>query len=223
MIKLIVFDFDGVIITGSNQGYFNCYHKALESVGIKLNPEKERSRILERWGQHHRREIELLLKEHPDKVDDAVKVYDENFSNTVYGDTIHLIEGAKETLEGLSKKYILTISSGTERDSLERLIKKFDIVYFKKIISGYDLKGHKQQKPSPFSIDIIAEEFKIPKGEIVCVGDGMTDVLMAQNAGVIPIVVLSGHLNEEEARSLGVKYIIPSIKELPKTLRLISK
>ena len=28
MIKLIIFDFDGVIITGSNKGYFRCYRKA---------------------------------------------------------------------------------------------------------------------------------------------------------------------------------------------------
>jgi beta-phosphoglucomutase-like phosphatase (HAD superfamily) len=35
MVKLIIFDFDGVIITGSNEGYFTCYHKALEAIGVK--------------------------------------------------------------------------------------------------------------------------------------------------------------------------------------------
>ena len=46
MIKLIIFDFDGVIITGSNDGYIKSYHHALESVGVNLEPEEERRRIL---------------------------------------------------------------------------------------------------------------------------------------------------------------------------------
>jgi len=223
MIKLIVFDFDGVIVTGSNQGYFNCYHKALEGVGVTLDPIEERRRILERWGQSHRREIELLLLDHPDKVDEAVKIYDENFETEVYGDNIVLIDQAKQVLEELSKKYILTISSGADRASIDRMIQKFDLDYFKTIISGYDLKSHEQQKPSPYSIRALQAEFGAKNEETVMIGDGLTDVQMAFNAGVTPIVVLTGHLSRSDAEGLGVSHIIEGVKSLPTLLSSLSK
>jgi phosphoglycolate phosphatase-like HAD superfamily hydrolase len=41
---------------------------------------------------------------------------------------------------------------------------------------------------------------------------------MAYNAHVTPIVVLSGHLNKQEAEELEVKYIIPDVTHLDKIL-----
>ncbi len=46
------------------------------------------------------------------------------------------------------------------------------------------------------------------------VGDAKNDVLMAQSAGVEPIVVLTGHLKKEEAVELGLNNIIPTVAHL---------
>ena len=49
MIKLIIFDWDDVLTIGSKEGYFACYHKAINSVGIYLSPEEEYRRIVLKW------------------------------------------------------------------------------------------------------------------------------------------------------------------------------
>ena len=59
-IKLIIFDWDDVFTLGSKEGYYACYHQALEGVGVQLKPEKERKRILTKWGQSHREELKEL-------------------------------------------------------------------------------------------------------------------------------------------------------------------
>jgi len=50
------------------------------------------------------------------------------------------------------------------------------------------------------------------------VGDAENDVQMARNAGIEPIVVLTGHLNKDKAESLGVENILPDITHLSNIL-----
>jgi hypothetical protein len=64
MIKLIIFDWDDVFTLGSKEGYFACYHKAINDVGVFLSPEEEHKRILAKWSKSFREELKELLKEH---------------------------------------------------------------------------------------------------------------------------------------------------------------
>ena len=57
----------------------------------------------------------------------------------------------------------------------------------------------------------------------IMVGDAANDVLMAQNADILPVVVLTGHLNEEQAKELKVKHIINDVTDLPKVLNQLNK
>jgi phosphoglycolate phosphatase-like HAD superfamily hydrolase len=54
--------------------------------------------------------------------------------------------------------------------------------------------------------------------ETIMVGDAGNDVIMAQAAGVEPIVVLTGHLNEREAHALGVRHVIPDVTKIEDVL-----
>ena len=51
------------------------------------------------------------------------------------------------------------------------------------------------------------------------VGDAKSDVLMARQAKVEPVAVLTGHLDRKEAQALGVKYIIENVTHLPEVLK----
>ncbi|MBU4245864.1 MAG: HAD hydrolase-like protein, partial [Nanoarchaeota archaeon] len=53
------------------------------------------------------------------------------------------------------------------------------------------------------------------------VGDAKNDVLMARNARIEPIVVLTGHLSKSEAEVLKVKHIIPDVTEIEEVLESI--
>lgn len=66
----------------------------------------------------------------------------------------------------------------------------------------------------------LLEDFNVEPSEAIMVGDATTDVFMAQAAHVLPILVLTGQISAEEAPSLGVQYILPTIADLPE---LVSK
>ena len=58
--------------------------------------------------------------------------------------------------------------------------------------------------------------------ETVLVGDAANDVKMARNAGIEPVVVLTGQLNRQEAEALNVRYIIDNVTLLEPVLEEIS-
>lgn len=208
MIKLIIFDFDGVIVTGSNEGYFACYHKALESVGVKLDPEEERKRILEYWGKGHIAELELLLKEKPHLVSNAVKIYEDLHDSPFFSERIKLISGTKEALFELSKNYSLAIATGMRRHMLNMVLNKFKILNFFKVIESIDeIEKAEDKKPSPVILNKITNKLSITKDNTIYVGDDENDILMAKNAGVTPIVVLTGNLSKNKVQEYGVSYV----------------
>ncbi|MBI2074516.1 MAG: HAD family hydrolase [Candidatus Levybacteria bacterium] len=222
MVKLVIFDFDGVIITGSNEGYFRCYHKTLETVGVSLDPSEERKRILQIWGKGYKYQLQLLLKEHPEILPKAVKIYEKYYWSPLFSINIKLIKGAKGVLTRLSKLYTLVIGAGMRRKRLEILTKQFKLEkYFKIIISNSDIENPDNKKPSPYMLNMIVDRYRVHKNEAIYVTDAKSDVEMALKAGITPVIVLTGHLSKDEAKKLKIKYIIPDIAHLPKLLASI--
>ncbi len=218
-IKLIIFDWDDVFTLGSKEGYYACYHQALEGVGVQLELKEEKKRILAKWGQSHREELKELLREHPEFLDEACLIYEKNLFGNTFVDFLTLITGSKELLENLKNKYTLTIGSGVHPEILNRVIKKFGIPdVFSKIITAHDIDEPEKAKPHPYIAQNIMETLKTLPNETVLVGDAKSDVQMAQAANITPIVVLTGHLNKKEAEDLGVKYIISDVTHLEKVL-----
>lgn len=219
MVKLIIFDFDGVVITGSNEGYFRCYHKALESVGFHLDPKEERKRILDHWGTGYKTQLKYLLLEQQNLLASAIKSYEHYYFNTdLFIRDVKLVKGARQTLEALSKKIQLAIATGMRKKSLDRFLNKFDLKMFRITLSIDDVKKDEDKKPSPFILNEIIRKLKVNPDQTVYVGDGKTDVIMARNARIRPIVVLTGHLTRKGAEQLGVKDIIPDVTHLEEVL-----
>lgn len=219
MKKLLIFDFDGVVITGSNEGYFTCYHKALEVVGVKLNPNEERRRILEKWGKGYKLQIDYLLDESRELISKAVEAYEACYYSPLFTQNIKIIPRAPAALKKLSEKYKLAIASGMMRKSLDKYLKKYGITkYFEYVLSSDEIKNAENKKPSPYMLNMVLNHYHFAKDDAVYVGDGKGDVEMARNAGVEPVVVLTGHLTKEEAKTLKVKHIVPDITYLDNVL-----
>lgn len=53
-------------------------------------------------------------------------------------------------------------------------------------------------------VEQILKTQKIKPTEEILVGDARDDVIMTKNAGLLPIVVLSGNLNKKEAEKLKI-------------------
>jgi len=221
MIKLIIFDWDDVFSQGSTGGYYKCYHEAVSRVGITLTPEQEKERIASKWGSSHKEEIEALLAEHPELVDKACEAYEEHLFGNTFVDCLTFIPGSPEMLQRLSKKYTLAIASGVHRTLLEeRVMKKFGIdpALFAEIITAYDLDDPTKAKPHPHSAETIMQRTGHRPEETIMVGDAENDVKMARNAGIEPVVVLTGHLSRAEAEALQVRHILQDVTLLEKEL-----
>ena len=97
---------------------------------------------------------------------------------------------------------------------------KKDIIsdVFAEIITSHDLKDSSQSKPHPYMVQELMRRCNVTPQETIMVGDAKNDVLMAQVAGVTPVVVLTGHLNRIEAEALHVNYIIDDVTKLEKIL-----
>ena len=151
-IKLIIFDWDDVITLGSKEGYFKCYHQTLKDLNVSLKPLEEKKRILAKWGKPHREELRELLKEKPKLLNRACEIYEKKLFGNTFVDCLKLINGAREILKRLHKNYILTVATGMHPRILKnRVIPKFKIpCVFSQVISTYDIKNPKRQKPHPF-------------------------------------------------------------------------
>ena len=72
-------------------------------------------------------------------------------------------------------------------------------------------------KPNRNMIDVISEQTGIPNERICAVGDRLyTDIAVAQNAGAVSVLVLSGETSEEMVLQADRQpdYILPSVQEL---------
>ncbi|PIQ71446.1 hypothetical protein COV87_03390 [Candidatus Roizmanbacteria bacterium CG11_big_fil_rev_8_21_14_0_20_37_16] len=226
MLKLIVFDWDDVIILGSKEGYYNCYRETLKELGVVLDEKEMDIRIRRKWGQPFRIELAELLQEQPHLINKACEIfYDKKFQGFTFVDSLKEVEGVNELLIRLKKTYKLAVATGNKLDMIkEKIIPKFNIPdVFDQIITAHDDVPEGKSKPDPYMIQIILERQGVLPNEAIYVGDADNDVLMANNAGVMPVVVLTGHLSRDEAEKLGVKYIISDVSKLEDVLKILNQ
>lgn len=221
MIKLIIFDWDDVITIGSTEGYFKCYHEMLVDLGVILEPVEERKRIVAKWGKSQLEEQRELLKEKPELLQKANEIYESKLFGTTFVNELRLTEGTIGLLNELRQKYVLAVATGVNPKLLvEVIMPKFGIPdIFSKIISSCSITDPAKQKPSPYMLQAIMNTLGFGPDQTLFVGDAKSDVLMARQAKVEPVVVLTGHLNQKEAQDLGVKYIIENVTYLPEVLK----
>lgn len=220
MIKLIIFDWDDVIILGSKEGYYNCYRETLIQLGVKLEESEFDRRIKKRWGQPFREELKELLIENPNLLDRACNIFNqEKFLGDTFTNSLMEVEGVNSLLNTLQSNYLLAVATGNTKSMVEDvIIPKFNIPkVFSHIISSHEIPNNKS-KPDPYMIRFILEKLSVSPKDACYVGDAENDVKMAMNAQVIPIVVLTGHLDEPHAKALGATHIIPDVTHIESIL-----
>lgn len=222
MIKLIIFDWDDVITLGAKEAYFTCYHTVMTALGIHQEPQEERRRILSKWGKPYGEEFKVLLREHPEFIDTACELYKKE-KDVIFLKSLSVNTKTNAVLRQLYKHFILAVASGNTPEMIKDvIIPHFHIPQvFLQFVSSHDIRDPAKMKPHPYMLQIIMKKQKAAPDETIYVGDARTDFQMAKNAGVIPVIVLTGHLTKDEATRLGAKWIIPDITHLPKVLALL--
>ena len=216
MIKLVVFDWDDTITSGSSEGYYACYEAAISESGIQKTSEEVKEKVRELWGRPHRDVIEHIIGAENPLLDKVSKFYEDSIFTNTFSGTLSLIPGAKEKLKELKNSYQLAIATGMDGVLFrEHVIPRFGMQdFFSCIVSSTELPDSSRGKPYPDMLFKILQELEVQPNEAIMVGDAKGDVLMARAAGVRPIVVLTGQLTEIEAKALGVTDILADITAL---------
>ena len=121
--------------------------------------------------------------------------------------------GVKEGLEALYSRAIpVSILSLKASDQIWAPLKKRGIDGFISSVIGPDeVTAH---KPAPDGIYYISEKMGIALDDILYVGDSVTDMKTALNAGVDFAAITEGAVTAEEFASFGAKMIYPTFAQM---------
>jgi len=211
--KLVLFDFDGVLVR-SNHCHLKNIRDTFRESGVALDAND--AEIMRHFGKSYKVLISDLLDDayRTPEVEHALgKRLREKFENERFWESFERIEGLSSYLFGLRKNgYELGIASGNGHAVLEMWTTKLGIRDFFGLLIGVD--DVKRGKPYPDMVFLASEFFKVAVSDIVFVGDARSDVLMAKSAGALSAVVLSGVLSREEAEGLCVDMIAEDVTKL---------
>ena len=185
MIKVIVFDFDGVLVDSNR-----LKHEAW----FKLFPPKEVSNALiadvlvkfKATRYDILREIFRRLGKSEGEIESLVARYADKYNEIVQSgiSSMGLNAGAEKTLLDLKAKFSLYLNSATPEDALAQTINRLEIRnYFKKIY------GQSEPRSKEINLQKIINEENVLPSEVLVVGDGQDDLGAAKALGCLFIGV----------------------------------
>ncbi|MFX0030223.1 MAG: HAD family hydrolase [Candidatus Hermodarchaeota archaeon] len=226
-LPILLFDFDGVIITQKALEYTASIFLKKSFYGWK-DTENLRlidlARIFEEADSKNR--IKALLR--------FTKVYKKyipslwnrglfffKFRKTY--PKYEMYETLKPNLENLLIKlkewnFILGIVSNTSRSRLEQYIEKFNLMKFFSVFISRDDTPYRKPNAYPIhaALKKIKKSFKlsIDKTNVYYVGDLPQDIECAMNAGVKSIALLSGHGKKDSLENSNPSFLVKDIKDI---------
>jgi len=179
MLKVIVFDFDGVILesvdikTRAFREMFKQYPEHLDTI-VKLH--------LDNAGISRFEKFKIIYRDYLGQPIDEreLKQLGQSFSQLIYDEILScpFVPGAYQFLEKYSTKYDLFVVSGTPQDEIRNIVKQRKLDRFFRKVYG-------SPKPKGEILRRIMAENDFQSGRVVFIGDAMTDYLGAREASVL--------------------------------------
>lgn len=209
MTKALLFDFDGTL-ADTLPFYIQAYDDALRAIGFTL-PEKEIVRLC--FGK--KEDVVCNALNVPEKTDlfrttyfDGVKI---KFKNAP------LFDGVRELFSTLREKDIkIGIITFAYRWYIDQMINQYGLSpSIDMVISTDDVKN---PKPDPEAILSFCKKFNLSPTDCIVVGDAKSDMLMAQRAGSMAILMHPKHYDLfyslEDLKTSNPTHIIENISEV---------
>ncbi len=184
MLKAILFDVDGVLVD-SMRFQADAWVKTFKEVGITIT----RRDIYELEGSNDSRLIKAIfekagrepepwhLEQLPEKKREALEF-----------DRIEPFEGILNCLKELKQHFKLAMVSGSNRDTVEKIVNKFFSGCFDVVINGSDLE---RGKPDPDPFLKALEKLDLTKNECIVVENSPLGTTAARRAGLYCVAVAS--------------------------------
>jgi phosphoglycolate phosphatase len=197
MIKVIIFDFDGVLINEYQK------HYELSKKGIKNLTEEEFKQLFE--GNIHT-EREKLKERHTE--------FDIKSNFDKYKESIVIEKKIRNMLIKLSKKYILGIISSAKENGINKVLKNSGLEKIVSFVYGYETQAIKIEK-----FKRVLKEFHLKKQECIFVTDTVGDIEEARKSSIESIAVDFGYHKRKRLEKARPLKIISSFAEIEKVLK----
>jgi phosphoglycolate phosphatase len=206
-IDLVIFDFDGTLVA-TGDDLVNSINHTLKTLHLQ---EKSKKEIISFVGDGVRKLMERSLGQGNMRFhEEAMKIFTDYYGKHLLDHTA-LYPHVEEVLTNFKEKkkiiltnktynYTLMIAAGLKIDK-----------YFTEIL-GIDSTPY--SKPDPRVIGYILEKHQSAPENTLMVGDGVNDIIVAQNSGIISLGLLNGLGNREDLLKQNADYYCEDILQL---------
>ena len=206
-IDLMIFDFDGTLVN-SGGDIASAVNYTLKYFNI---PTMENSQIILYIGDGVQKLIEKSIGAHRQHLfGDALKIFSEYYAEHML-DTTALCDSVIEVLELYKNKKKIIITNKRKHYTVAMADGLGISKYFDEII-GADSTPYK--KPNPLLLTPILAKFNIRYGNTVVIGDGINDIMLAINTGVLSCALLNGLTQRQELLALHPDFACEGLSEL---------
>ena len=196
MIKAVIFDLDGVLVT-TDELHYVAWKKLAESIGIKNFTKEDNVR---QRGVSRMASLDVLLEKSNKKYSIEEKNTLANLKNSIYVDSLQTLS-ATDVLPGVFdfinflKLKGIKIAIGSASKNTPLILEKTGLsVYFDAISCGLDTE---KSKPEPDVFIIAANKLGIPCADCVVIEDSDAGIEAAKRAGMFAIAVGAAKNNPE--------------------------
>lgn len=210
-LQCVIFDVDGTL-TATSRLIFDSFNHIAELYTNRRFKEEE---IIKMFGPPEEGALLSIVDE--SQIDEAMAEY-LRFYREHHAELAHLHPGMMEVLEYIkSRRCKLAIFTGKGRYTTRISLEELGILrYFDFIVTGNDVVNH---KPSSEGLTRILEHFSLAPNEALMIGDGVSDVKAANEAGIKVGVVLWDTYAGDKARAMQTDYSFHTVNELEQWLR----
>jgi len=183
--KLIVLDWDGTVMDSLGV-IVACAQEGARDLNVPVPSDPAIRHLV---GLRLDTIAEHLLPNHPNLREAWVKRYSHHWVHTFH-DRLRLLPHTERAIETLSKRGLfLAVATGKSRRGLRR---DFESTGLGRLFLTSRTVDESPSKPSPGMLLEIMDELGIEPEQTLMVGDTTHDLLMANNASVDAVAVLSG-------------------------------
>jgi phosphoglycolate phosphatase len=211
-VDLMVFDFDGTLVSSGGDLCASVNH-TLEALGI---PKKDHETIVRFIGDGVQKLIEKSLGiDSCHRFDEAMEIFSCHYADHML-DTTCLYDSVIDVLRYFNEKRKVIITNKRKHFTLE-MAKYLGLTeYFEEII-GADSTPYK--KPDARLLQPLIERYNASPDKTIVIGDGINDILLARNSGVLSCALLNGLTERGTLLSLEPDFSCEPISELMKLFR----
>ncbi len=241
---LIIFDIGGVFRDSSkalNEGYkigfkrlsikykfnyidtwhlrgFGKYNNSLNCIkallALTFNPKIKLKTLLN--DKNGEKKIDALISKYTqksfiEKAEHIEKIYKKYFNSVKAKKLIKIFPNSKSIIKKLKTKHDLAIFTNSSSKTIKRDISLLGLNNFSLILSEEDVV---KKKPSGEGILKIISTLQIPKNKVYYVGDTVSDILAANDAGCKSIVLLSGMGTKVQLSRAKPNYMFKNLSEM---------